>query len=70
MDFKFESETDTESVAFFANTLRLTATVRKPDFTSLIKSVVKELEGGSSRLCSNLPTTPARWSSHVVVRLC
>jgi glucosamine--fructose-6-phosphate aminotransferase (isomerizing) len=46
--FKFESETDTESVAVLCKYLYDTATGRKPDFTSLIKSVVKELEGAFS----------------------
>ncbi|PWN41742.1 isomerising glucosamine-fructose-6-phosphate aminotransferase [Ceraceosorus guamensis] len=46
--FKFESETDTECVAALCKYLYDSAQGRKPDFTSLIKSVVKELEGAFS----------------------
>lgn len=46
--YKFETETDTESVAVLCKYLYDTAQGRKPDFTSLIKSVVKELEGAFS----------------------
>lgn len=41
--YKFETETDTESVAVLCKYLYDSAQGRKPDFTSLIKSVVKEL---------------------------
>lgn len=46
--YKFETETDTESVAVLCKYLYDSAQGRKPDFTSLIKSVVKELEGAFS----------------------
>lgn len=41
--FQFETETDTESVAVLCKYLYDSAQGRKPDFTSLIKSVIKEL---------------------------
>ncbi|PWN97196.1 putative GFA1-glucosamine--fructose-6-phosphate transaminase [Tilletiopsis washingtonensis] len=46
--YTFETETDTESVAVLCKYLYDSASGRKPDFTSLIKSVVKELEGAFS----------------------
>ncbi|EPQ26823.1 uncharacterized protein PFL1_05458 [Pseudozyma flocculosa PF-1] len=46
--FQFETETDTEAVAKLCKYLYDSATSRKPDFTSLVKSVVKELEGAFS----------------------
>ncbi|KAE8225606.1 hypothetical protein CF319_g1678 [Tilletia indica] len=46
--YKFETETDTESVAVLCKYLYDSAQGRKPDFTTLIKSVVKELEGAFS----------------------
>ncbi|MCO5585120.1 hypothetical protein L7F22_039052 [Adiantum nelumboides] len=46
--YKFETETDTESVAVLCKYLYDTASGRKPDFTSLVKSVIKELEGAFS----------------------
>lgn len=44
--FTFETETDTESVAVLCKYLYDSAQGRKPDFTSLVKSVVKELVSG------------------------
>ncbi|KAK0554468.1 glutamine--fructose-6-phosphate transaminase (isomerizing) [Tilletia horrida] len=46
--YKFETETDTESVAVLCKYLYDSIQGRKPDFTTLIKSVVKELEGAFS----------------------
>ncbi|CAD6889600.1 unnamed protein product [Tilletia controversa] len=46
--YKFETETDTESVAVLCKYLYDSAQGRKPDFTTLVKSVVKELEGAFS----------------------
>ncbi|KDN40950.1 isomerising glucosamine-fructose-6-phosphate aminotransferase [Tilletiaria anomala UBC 951] len=46
--FQFETETDTESVAKLCKYLYDSAQGRKPDFTSLVKSVIKELEGAFS----------------------
>ncbi|PWN51146.1 putative GFA1-glucosamine--fructose-6-phosphate transaminase [Violaceomyces palustris] len=46
--FHFETETDTESVAVLCKYLYDSAQGRKPDFNSLVKSVVKELEGAFS----------------------
>jgi glucosamine--fructose-6-phosphate aminotransferase (isomerizing) len=47
--YTFETETDTESVAVLCKYLYDSASGRKPDFTSLIKSVVKELVSAAMR---------------------
>ncbi len=65
--FKFESDTDTESVAILCKYLYDSAQGRKPDFTSLIKSVVKELEA-LSHSSSNRYTSPVSSLSLVEVR--
>lgn len=51
--YSFETETDTESVAVLIKYIYDSTQGRKPDFTSLVKSVIKELvsfgEGGGMR---------------------
>ncbi|PWN29894.1 putative GFA1-glucosamine--fructose-6-phosphate transaminase [Jaminaea rosea] len=46
--FTFETDTDTEAVAKLLKYLYDSVQGRKPDFTSLVKSAVKELEGAFS----------------------
>ncbi|CAO1612585.1 unnamed protein product [Parajaminaea phylloscopi] len=46
--FTFETDTDTEAVAVLLKYLYDSVQGRKPDFTSLVKSAVKELEGAFS----------------------
>ncbi|CAO1621170.1 unnamed protein product [Sympodiomycopsis kandeliae] len=46
--FTFETDTDTEVVAVLLKYLYDSAQGKKPDFTSLVKSTVKELEGAFS----------------------
>lgn len=55
--FTFETDTDTEAVAVLLKYLYDSAQGRKPDFTSLVKSAVKELV--SHPFCASLYAAPA-----------